>query len=348
MTLEEIIKSYKKDFITVKTDYSSDFNKVFQEEKDWLGNLENKTHLILNAERQKLFDSVIQNIKDPLYVFKINDISQLSNFTGTINRIIRVGNRINNFKQGTILDTGTLDLATLFNSIKTSSKFAELEIDLNQKLKGFLPHLFSIIKHSQDPSRYPIFYKYWRNISREVFENVDNYDSLCDFYCTIPPLDRHLNFGCYLGAIGINLAKSISENQIIKAEGDTSYKQIKNNLINIDRYFNLIEGYKKNPSYYLIGSKYGAQANEDIFPEMLANSVVATGFASSLDLRDYFNEDEESIKEYLLEQGEESKSINALKKFLSLKIGDKIAIKADGSPKGEKGFLSIVGLAEVM
>ena len=37
-----------------------------------------------------------------------------------------------------------------------------------------------------------------------------------------------------------------------------------------------------------------------------------------------------------------------MKHFLSLKVGDRIAIKASGSPKGTKGFLSIVGIAEVI
>ena len=101
-------------------------------------------------------------------------------------------------------------------------------------------------------------------------------------------------------------------------------------------------------NYYLIGSKYGENADEDVFPEMLRRSVVATGFASNLDLSEVYNEKHSVIKEFLENHKEESNSINALKHFLSLKPGDIIAVKGDGSPKGKEGYLSIVGIAEVV
>jgi hypothetical protein len=100
--------------------------------------------------------------------------------------------------------------------------------------------------------------------------------------------------------------------------------------------------------FYIIGSKYGDHADQDVFPEMLEKQVIATGFASQLNLEEFYLKNHSEITEYLSEQGEDSKSYNALKYFLTLKVGDRIAIKADGSPKGQKGFLSIVGIAEVI
>lgn len=97
--------------------------------------------------------------------------------------------------------------------------------------------------------------------------------------------------------------------------------------------------------YYILGSKYDGET--DVFPEMLRKSVVATGFASQLDLSKYLHKKQKEIIAFLKENGEEKKSYNALKYFLNLKEGDRIAIKSDGSPKGENGFLSIVGIAEV-
>ena len=99
--------------------------------------------------------------------------------------------------------------------------------------------------------------------------------------------------------------------------------------------------------YYILGSKYGENADEDVFPEMLKRSVIATGFAYKHDLTEYQHSNHSEITSFLKEKGEEKKSYNALKYFLNLKSGDKVAIKADGSPKGKKGFLSIVGIAEV-
>ena len=100
--------------------------------------------------------------------------------------------------------------------------------------------------------------------------------------------------------------------------------------------------------YYILGSKYGDKNDEDIFPAMLDREVIAIGFASNIDLEEYYFKNHTEITEYLIKNGEEPKSYNALKYFLNLKVGDRIAVKADGSPKGKKGFLSIIGIAEVI
>ena len=100
--------------------------------------------------------------------------------------------------------------------------------------------------------------------------------------------------------------------------------------------------------FYILGSKYGEHADQDVFPEMLEKQVIATGFASQLNLEEFYLKNHSEITEYLSEQGEDGKSYNALKYFLTLKVGDRVSIKADGSPKGKKGFLSIVGIAEII
>lgn len=101
-----------------------------------------------------------------------------------------------------------------------------------------------------------------------------------------------------------------------------------------------------NKDYYIIGTKYSG--NHDIFPQLLERSVIATGFASQLDLSHLFGAKEKEIKEFLAHKSEENSSINALKLFLNLRPGDQIALKADGSPKGNTPFLSIIGIAEVV
>jgi 5-methylcytosine-specific restriction enzyme B len=101
-------------------------------------------------------------------------------------------------------------------------------------------------------------------------------------------------------------------------------------------------------SFYIIGSKYGDANNEDIFPKMLERSVVSIGFAWDIDLSDYYLKDDDSIKQFLKNRGEPDKSVNAVRLFLKIKKGDYVAIKASGSPKGDKGYLSIVGTAKVV
>ena len=100
--------------------------------------------------------------------------------------------------------------------------------------------------------------------------------------------------------------------------------------------------------FYILGSKYGDKNDEDIYPKMIEKGAIAIGFASKINLEKYCFRNHSEISEYLKEKGEKPKSYNALKYFLNLRVGDRIAVKADGSPKGKKGFLSIIGIAEVI
>ncbi|MDP3146006.1 MAG: hypothetical protein Q8T03_13505 [Bacteroidota bacterium] len=104
----------------------------------------------------------------------------------------------------------------------------------------------------------------------------------------------------------------------------------------------------ENPSYYLIGSKYGENAHEDMFPLMDQFSVVCTGFSWGTDLSYLYREKDAEIVRELKALGEESKSVNALKQFLQLKPGDIIAVKSTGNPKAGKPFLEIIAYAVVV
>ena len=46
---------------------------------------------------------------------------------------------------------------------------------INKNLNSFIPHLYSVIKHCQDPDNYPIYYRYWKNILSEVLNQKDDY-----------------------------------------------------------------------------------------------------------------------------------------------------------------------------
>lgn len=108
--------------------------------------------------------------------------------------------------------------------------------------------------------------------------------------------------------------------------------------------------YKDEPhrNYYIIGSKYGEHSREDIFPKLISDGVVSVGFAWNHNLEDFYLKKHSEIKEYLKELNEASNSYSALKHFLSLKVGDRIAIKRDGAPRGNKAHLLIGAIAEVV
>jgi 5-methylcytosine-specific restriction endonuclease McrBC GTP-binding regulatory subunit McrB len=99
-------------------------------------------------------------------------------------------------------------------------------------------------------------------------------------------------------------------------------------------------------NYYIIGSKYGG--NRDMFPQMFKRGVISTGFAGDVDLTPYAAENHQKLKEILFSKGHDANAWNTLKYFRDLQPGDKIAVKADGSPKGTTPFLSIIALAEVI
>jgi dynein-related subfamily AAA family protein len=344
--LKDVIIECQFSFSEIKQDYKNDYDQVFNREKDWLNNIEEKTYRLSESVRDDV-EYVITKLKDESYIFKNTDTDKLSIFISQINGIIRVANRINNFKEGTELDNNQrLKLFELFNKIKSTDRFVDFDFPLNKNLKSFIVHLYSVVKHCQSPDNYPVYYKYWKNILGEVLKQNDDYDNLCSFYQTIDS-PKHLSLGAYFGTIGTILARKITENQLIKEEDDKNYKYIRNKILNI-HYFDLITGYKRNPNYYIIGSKYGENNDEDVFPKMLENKVVSVGFASHIDLSDFYLTDSAEIVEYLKDENEARNSCNALKLFLNIKTGDKVAIKASGSPKRNKGFLSIVGIFEVV
>ena len=344
--IKEIIDECRIPFADIKQNYKTEYDLVFNQEKDWLNNVEDKTYR-LAANVKTDIDFIIANLKTPDYQFTSKDAPKLSIFVSQINGIIRIANRINNFKKGVSLDNGReLHLYELFNAIKKANKLGNLNFELNKNLNSFIPHLFSIVKHCQNPDSYPIYYRYWKNILGEVLNEKDDYDSFCKFYESIES-PKHLSLGAYFGAIGIILAEKITENEIIKEEGDKNYKYIRSKLLNI-HYFDLVTGYKRNPNYFLVGSKYGENNDVDVFPQMKEGQVVSVGFASNLDLSEFYLTDENEIIEYLREEMQNQNAINALKHFLSIKIGDKVAVKASGSPKASKGFLSIAGICEVV
>jgi len=344
--IKEIIDECKISFADIKQNYKTEYELVFSREKDWLNNVEDKIFRLDDNVKSDI-DFVILKLKTPDYQFTSNDTPKLSIFVSQINGIIRIANRINNFKEGVALDKGRLlHLYELFNAIKKANKLGYLNFELNKNLNSFIAHLFSVVKHCQNPDSYPIYYRYWKNILGEVLNKKGDYDSLCEFYESIES-PKHLSLGAYFGAIGIILAKKITDNQIIKEEGDKNYKYIRSKLLNI-HYFDLINGFKRNPNYFLVGSKYGEKNDVDVFPQMKARQVISVGFASNLDLTEFYLTDENEIIEYLKEENQNQNAINALKHFLSIKVGDKVAIKASGSPKGSKGFLSIAGICEVV
>ena len=241
MDIKDYVKKYNLPFDKVKSEFNDDFKSLYESEKDWLENLEDKVHLLKNEKNQAQVTDVINKLKST-ESFNENDSKTLSTFVSKVNTIVRIANRINNFKEGTDLDNGsTLKLYDFFNSVKASNNLTDFSYPLNSNLTNFLPHIYSVIKHSQNPTEYPIYYKYWKNILREVLSKEDDYDTMCIFYRSFPPSNRHLNFATYLGTIGIQIAKNIDSSEIQITKDSKEYKYLTEDVINIERYNSILD-----------------------------------------------------------------------------------------------------------
>lgn len=332
-----IVRSCNLSLSEIKNEYADDFQKIFQREKEWLGDIQQRIEKISNKEDQFILDNVVKKLKEEAYVFLPSDTELLSKFTGKISGFYRIANRINNFKEGTYLDNGEkLHLFSLFNEIKKAGSFSSINIILNSNLKTFLPHLFSVVKHIQNPLEFPIYYKYWKNILREVFLRKDDYDNFCLFYRELPPENRHLNFGCYFGVIGTNIARRINAEKIIKSDKDPEYKYIKENVLNIPDYLSLIqvdpekESIDNEVKYWL----YSPGKNAEFWNEFFEKGFMAIGNDELGDLENYSSKEEIVAKLQEIEETESSKKndATAMYEFKNLmNIGDVIIAK-----KGQK------------
>ena len=103
-------------------------------------------------------------------------------------------------------------------------------------------------------------------------------------------------------------------------------------------------------NYYLFGSKFGGK--KDVYPEMVRNNIICTGFPPDENLSNIFNKSYEFISTKLDEKlkgnPEKIPSKSALSLFLEMKPGDIVAIKDSGMPKNGKPYLKIKAYAVVV
>lgn len=345
MDIKDYVKKYNFPFEKVKTDFKEDFDALYSTEKDWLENLEDKIHLLKNKDSEDAVKQVIQKLKGK-EDFNKSDTSILSTFVGKINTIVRIANRINNYKEGTLLENGVLNLFDFFNAVKRSENLENFNYKLNNNLINFLPHIFSVIKHCQNPAHYPVYYKYWKNILREVLSKNDDYDSMCTFYKTFPSDNRHLNFATYLGVIGIQIAKNINESGVTITKDSKDYRYLTNDVINIERYNSILDAQlssgidKQNMSkkYWL----YAPGENAHKWDEFYDLGIMALGWDELEDIRQYNSREE--IKEALVAayggEGSKKNDVSANYDFVNtINIGDIIIAK--------KGRGELLGFGEV-
>lgn len=168
----------------------------------------------LNKIKEPELQSVIKKINNNT-TFNSTDLTNLEIFTNKINRYINCTNFINNFK-----NSPTLDLPSFFNDIMNAKDYGSYSpLSLTQNQRKSIVYLFSVIKHCQNPDKYPIGYKFWNNICNYYNFGAKSgiqYDDLCNFYnsCSIPPSDKpkHVHFAAYIDQLAKQLANTLTKN----------------------------------------------------------------------------------------------------------------------------------------
>ena len=231
--IKNIIVNTNTNYINISK--TTEFIEKAKSEKLWLCPIENKLSLLKNKNDEAVLKRVIENIKNDQYVFDSQDIEDLEKFISKIDKIVSIANRLNNFTMSKI------DLTTFFNKIKNSESLQKKDYDFSnaEYLKAFLPHIYSVIKHCQNPITYPIYYKFWKNIIREVLNKKDDYTSMCEIYNTLKieeSINKHVYFGAYFSVIADSLAKKIKSKKIIQHKDDRRYIWLEKHLFNIGSY----------------------------------------------------------------------------------------------------------------
>ena len=205
------LSSYQ--YLTVSKD--SDFLKYVSSSK---GGINYDLCEYINAKKIKPHYSIVQKLRSRT-PFGVSDINDLESFTKNIGSSLNCDNVINNFKQSMI------DLPTLFNETAGAKDYNSFEattkLTFTSRLKGHFPYLFSIIKHCQDPNKYPIKYKQWVNLNNYYKWStigLNEYDNLCNLYNVIgiPSTDtpKHVYFAAYIDYLAQKLLKIVENNGI--------------------------------------------------------------------------------------------------------------------------------------
>lgn len=271
MSIKDYIKIFNLTLDEVKNRFKEDFDKELSRteegEQKWHRNLEDKIYFFKDEDNKKAFNEVIQKLKGT-ESFIQQDTDNLSKFVKNVNTIVQLTNWMNNFKEGTPLDNNKgLKLYEFFNAVKSSDSLKEFHFQTNTKLKNHVPHLYSVIKHCQNPDNYPIYYKYWKNIMREVLSKEDDYDSMCEFYRTFPLDDRHFIFATYFDTIGILIARNINTSGVSITTSDSNeYQYLTKKVITLDRFISILDdnlSIKQNPNNQKKESKKQKSSKEN-------------------------------------------------------------------------------------
>lgn len=343
MTVQDYLELHNKSFQVITENYFSDFNDIFESEKNknWLVPIENKLDKLNSARSLQDIQYVIDVLKSD-EDFKESDTDKLGFFTSKINSIVKVADRINNFKENTTLEDGTqLRLFNLFNTIKSTTTLSDFNYVLNKNLNSFKSHIFSVIKHCQNPLMYPVYYPFWQNLNKHVLKRSTNYDAMCVFYSTFPQENRTLAFGSYFGTLAKLLIKGIKEEKEINKNQVIVY--LKEKVINLREYADLLDEINFETNHMKKYWIYSPGENAYKWDGLYAEGIMALGWDDLGNLTGYSNKSEIQQKLLSIYDSKTNRNNDATANYdfaNTINVGDVIIVK--------KGRYELLGYGEVI
>ena len=343
MTVQEYLELHNKSYQVITENYFSDFNGIFESEKNknWIVPIESKLDKLNSSQSRQDIQYVIDVLKSD-QDFKESDTDKLGVFTSKINSIVKVADRINNFKENTTLEDGAkLRLFNLFNTIKSTTNLNDFNYVLNKNLNSFKSHIFSVIKHCQNPLMYPVYYPFWQNLSKHILKSSANYDAMCVFYSTFPKENRTLAFGSYFGTLAKLLIEGIKEEKEVNKNEVIVY--LKEKVINIKEYVDLLDKINTETNdmkkYWIYSPGEKAYKWDGLYEE----GIMALGWDDLGNLNEYNNKNEIQQKLISVYDSKTNRNNDAIANYdfaNTINVGDIIIVK--------KGRYELLGYGEVI
>lgn len=218
---EQIKEKWSKlTFDAIKKDYDGLFTKQEERTKE---NLSNRNIIIQNQHKD-----IIDKIKSR-HSFEDADDEIIKKFISNIGgkNMLKINNFINNINKD--LNEIGVKRSELINKYLNAKVIKDPSITdlISRTVNGNFVYrdLFSIVKHYQEPKKYPLNFSFWKSICKNVFSIAEDYDNLCEFYKSqVPHNDPQfpdLEMFVFIDCVGILIKDEIRTNPNYKASAET-------------------------------------------------------------------------------------------------------------------------------
>jgi hypothetical protein len=217
----------------------------------------------VNSEQREQIKTVIRDLKNSNYQFQFADKDRLNVFANRIDFVLRgtsssgagLNNHLITIYHEREIEGEKISIIDLFNEIKSSNSYDafiksttihKYFLTSSMGFLSLLPYFYSVVKNSQEPQLFPLFYKQWQLEAHYFFDvSIFNYDAFCKHYRSIQDLGepKLLHFSNYYYLL---LLKLKSSQDYVEMTKEYEEKNKIDELIFVDRKDNISNSQKIN------------------------------------------------------------------------------------------------------